>query len=166
MSIDARNVFLVVYSVLWAASTPTYARLRAFAYPSFAARKWTLGRHARRRYWAAVVTANALPAAALAGFLWAIPECATEPLQIGLAAFAGTAAAAFPRLLHGVLASNRMHDLFYLQSEWLRAMREWDPFFPSTEEPPKSNNLWVFIKWAIIQLSLPVAAVVAIRLTL
>jgi hypothetical protein len=153
----ARSVFLVVYAVLWAAAAPTYSRLRAFAFADIHA-----AGNGRTKPWLRValgfLLGNVAPAFTLAGILLLIPGDAGGLdggrgwLILGFAALAGTAAAAFPRILHGILASNQSHAAFYTDPQWSEYKKAWDPALEETEEPGRHNDLFYFLAWGGFQL--------------
>lgn len=113
-----RAAFLVVYAILWGAATSTFGRLNAFPAAAFLLRPaegWARQRRRRacNRYLLSFFVANLLPLFWLAFIWWCLPSDHHGGVADLLGgAVAGVSATAFPRFLHGAIASNR---------EWTRA---------------------------------------------
>jgi hypothetical protein len=138
---DTQQAFLVVYAVLWAAVTPSFARLRAFKVNDI----FGLGPQSRvrafRRLIAALLVANALPAAVLA-ILWRYLPPAQGFWGMLAGALAGISPAVFPRVLHAVLASEQSWRWFFTRDEWNLVLRQWDEqwFDLHHDQRPCSEN--------------------------
>ena len=111
------QTLLVVYSVLWAAATPTFGRLRLFAINNLTPKAWA------RLAWG-LAFGNAVPVAGLAA-LMLLPEVN------GFRGFAAGAAiglwpAVLPRLLHAFTASNECLRWYHTKSEATQVLQAWD----------------------------------------
>jgi len=151
----ARDVFLVVYAVLWGAAAPTFGRLRAFSFPGTFASTREARRFAWRRLAVGFALATAAPILLLATVWTLIPPTATAFWPMVGGALAGTSVAAFPRFVHGALASNQTHHWFYAEREWKQVIKDWDPLV-DLSEPEPTNNWLGFLVWGLVQLLVPV----------
>lgn len=120
------QALLVVGAVFWAAVTPSISKYNPFNTAGlFAIDRDFRRRSLRRLLWATGIV-NILPILVLAVTWQLMPELSgVQGIVAG--AVAGIFPVAMPRLLHGVLASDRWWSNFYTQQEWEHVMERWDP---------------------------------------
>jgi len=138
----ARDAFLVVYAVLWGGSTGSFGRLRAFTLSSCWAADRRIALFARRRFFVGAIVVNLGPVAVLALIWKLLPTGGAFGAVFG-GALAGLSATAFPRFLHGVLASDEQWERFYTRDEWCDVMKRWDPvYFDDRTRARTGANSW------------------------
>lgn len=127
MESTARDAFLVVYAVLWAAATPSFGRSRAFSTSAWFAQSPLLRRQSLRRWYWGLAIANVGPLLVLAGVWSLLPPSHVTGWGVLGGGSAGLSVAAFPRFLHAVLASDGRWPRYYAGDQWRDLMEKWDP---------------------------------------